>query len=52
MLAALQTQPAVLSFAHEQTENDLPNIGYATVYPLAIIAKVLIAQLLLTILLR
>jgi putative transport protein len=50
MLAALQTQPAVLSFAHDQSENDLPNIGYATVYPLAIIAKVLLAQLLLTIL--
>lgn len=50
MLAALQTQPAVLSFAHDQTENDLPNIGYATVYPLAIIAKVMLAQLLLTIL--
>jgi putative transport protein len=52
MLAALQTQPAVLSFACEQAENDLPNIGYATVYPLAIIAKVLIAQLLLIVLLR
>jgi len=50
MLAALQTQPAVLSFAHDQSDNDLPNIGYATVYPMAIIAKVLLAQLLLTIL--
>jgi putative transport protein len=47
MLAALQTQPAVLSFAAEQADNDLPNIGYATVYPLAFIAKVLIAQVLL-----
>jgi putative transport protein len=52
MLAALQTQPALLSFAHEQTDNELPNIGYATVYPIAIIGKILLAQLLLILLMR
>jgi putative transport protein len=52
MLAALQTQPALLSFAHEQADNDLPNIGYATVYPIAIIGKILLAQLLLILLMR
>jgi putative transport protein len=46
MLAALQTNPAVLSFATEQTDNDLPNIGYATVYPVAMITKIVLAQLL------
>ena len=51
-LAALQTQPALLSFAHEQTDNELPNIGYATVYPIAIIGKILLAQLLLILLMR
>ena len=51
MLAGLQTQPAVLGFGLEQTRNDLPNIGYATVYPVAMIAKILFAQLLLTLLL-
>ena len=29
LLAGLQTQPAVLRFALEQTNNDLPNLGYA-----------------------
>ena len=47
MLAALQTQPALLAYSQEQTRNDLPNIGYATVYPLAMIVKILVAQLLL-----
>jgi putative transport protein len=47
MLAGLQTQPAVLGYALEQTGNDLPNVGYATVYPVAIITKILLAQLLL-----
>lgn len=44
MLAGLQTQPAVLAFALEQTRNDAPNIGYTTVYPMAMIAKILLAQ--------
>ncbi|NTV62567.1 MAG: transporter [Oscillochloris sp.] len=49
MLAGLQTQPAVLGFASEQAGNDLPNVGYAMVYPTATIGKILAAQLLLTI---
>ncbi|MFQ3664062.1 MAG: aspartate:alanine exchanger family transporter [Chloroflexaceae bacterium] len=44
LLAGMQTQPAVLAFAAEQTRNDMPNIGYATVYPLATIAKIILAQ--------
>jgi len=51
MLAAVQTQPATLGFALEQTGNELPNVGYATVYPAAMVAKIVIAQLLLTLLL-
>jgi putative transport protein len=47
MLAGLQTQPAVLAFALEQTKNDAPNIGYTTVYPMAMITKILLAQALL-----
>ena len=49
MLAGLQTQPAVLGFALEQTKDESPNVGYATVYPVAMIAKVLIGQILLAI---
>lgn len=47
MLAGTQTQPALLGFAAEQARSDLPNIGYATVYPVATIAKIVAAQLLL-----
>ncbi len=49
VLAGLQTQPAVLGFALEQSKNELPNIGYATVYPIAMVIKILLAQLLLVI---
>jgi putative transport protein len=47
IVSGLHTQPAVLAFASEQTENDLPTIGYATVFPVATIAKILLAQILL-----
>ena len=42
-----QTQPAVLALAVERSENDLPNVGYATVFPIAMIAKIVLAQLVL-----
>jgi putative transport protein len=48
-LAGLQTQPAVLGFALEQAQDETPNVGYATVYPVAMIAKVLLGQLLLAV---
>lgn len=47
MLAGIQTQPAALAFAVERTRNPLPDAGYAAVYPVATMAKILLAQLLL-----
>lgn len=46
-LSGIQTQPAVLAFAVEKTQNDLPNVGYTTVYPVATVAKIVLCQLLL-----
>lgn len=46
ILAAVQTQPAVLGFAVEQARNDLPNLTYARAYPLALIGKIVLAQVL------
>jgi putative transport protein len=47
VLSGLQTQPAVLAFSLEQAQDETPNVGYATVYPVATIAKVVFGQLLL-----
>jgi putative transport protein len=44
IVGGLVTQPAVLAFATEQTGDDLPSVGYATVYPVATITKILLAQ--------
>ena len=51
ILAGMHTQPAVLAFANEQAENELPNLGYAMVFPVAMIMKILLAQIILAILL-
>ena len=47
MMAGIHTQPAVLGYALERTRNDAPNVGYASVYPAATLAKILLAQLIL-----
>jgi len=47
MLAGIQTQPAVLAYALEKTGRDSPNVGYASVFPIAMVSKILLAQLLL-----
>lgn len=46
VLGGSQTQPAILAFANGRTNND-PRValGYALVYPVAMIGKILIAQL-------
>jgi putative transport protein len=51
VLAGVQTQSAVLGFALEQTGNDLPTLGYSTAYPVATVAKILVGQMILSIML-
>ncbi len=47
LLAGTQTQPAVLAFANERSNHDLRvGVGYALAYPAAMIAKIIIAQVL------
>jgi putative transport protein len=47
VVAGMQTQPAVLAFAVEQEGNETPNTGYVTVIPVAMVAKILLAQVVL-----
>jgi putative transport protein len=50
MIAGIHTQPAALTFACERTRSEAPNIGYTAVFPLATIAKIVLAQLLVMVL--
>ncbi len=47
MVSALGTQPAALGFSLQQADNELPNLGYALIFPIATITKIIVAQLLL-----
>jgi putative transport protein len=49
VVSGIHTQPAALAFATDRSRNDLPRLGYASVFPIATVAKIVIAQLLLSI---
>ena len=51
-LCACMTNPPGLGAANAQTETDLPAISYASLYPVALIFKILMAQGLVEILVR
>jgi len=46
LISGVQTQPACLAFAATQAKSETPNIAYAAVYPVATIAKIILAQIL------
>ena len=45
-VAGLQTQPACLAFASNLTKSENTYVAYASIYPAAMIAKIILAQLL------
>jgi putative transport protein len=49
-LCATMTNPPGLGAANAQTETDLPSLSYASVYPTALIFKILLAQILVEVL--
>ncbi|MBK9924397.1 MAG: hypothetical protein IPP66_03815 [Anaerolineales bacterium] len=51
-LTASMTNPPALASANSQTETDLPSIAYASTYPVALILKILLVQMLIEVLRR
>jgi len=50
MMSGVQTQPACLAYVDERSSGSEHTLWYSTVYPLAMIAKILLAQLLVALL--
>lgn len=50
MVAAMHTQPAILGHAAEQAGDESPSIGWSLVYPISMISKIVLAQLVFTML--
>jgi putative transport protein len=46
LASGLQTQPACLAFASNLTKSENTSVAYASIYPAAMIAKIILAQLL------
>lgn len=46
VVAGVETQPAVLAFAGEQTNDERVSTSYALVFPVAMLVKIVLAQLL------
>jgi putative transport protein len=51
MLSGMHTQPACLAYANQLAKNELPNMWYATVYPASMVTKILLAQVIVSMLL-
>ena len=52
IVSAISTQPAALAYANQQAQNEQPNLYYTSVYPAATVAKIILAQVLVTALWR
>ena len=50
LLGMVSNQPAILDFAQNRTNNSIPQIGFSMIFPIALIAKIAIAQLLFIVL--
>lgn len=50
LMGMVSNQPAILDFAASRTKNRIPVFGYAMMFPLALIMKIVIAQVLFLVL--
>ena len=49
VLAGGNTNPPALAYANDRTASDTPSVGYATVYPLAMLVRIISIQILMMI---
>ena len=50
LLSGCMTNPPALNAASAQTHTDLPTVSYASIFPVVLIFKILLAQLLVEVL--
>ena len=46
LMSGIQTQPACLAYANDHATSNAPDVWYASVYPVSMISKIVLAQLL------
>lgn len=50
LMGMVANQPAILDFATDRTQNRIPMVGYAMMFPIALISKIIISQVMFVIL--
>ena len=50
LMGMVSNQPAILDFATSRSNNKIPEYGYAMIFPIALISKIIIAQILFLVL--
>lgn len=46
IISGIQTQPACIAYVNGEVKNSVPNYGYSLVFPIAMITKILLVQIL------
>jgi putative transport protein len=47
LLAGATTDPPALAYSTATANNDIPSVGYSTVYPLSMFLRIITAQILI-----
>ena len=50
LMGIVSNQPAILDFAMTRSNNRIPEFGFTMIFPVALIAKIVIAQILFLVL--
>ena len=45
MMSGIQTQPACLAYVNDHAASDAANVWYASAYPVSMVSKIILAQL-------
>ncbi len=48
IVSGMQTQPACIAYANGEVKNSVPNYGYSLVFPISMITKIILVQLIYT----
>ncbi len=49
ILSGVQTQPACIAYVNEEIKNSVPNYGYSMVFPISMITKIILVQIIFSV---
>ena len=49
IISGMQTQPACIAYVNGEIKNSVPNFGYSLVFPVSMITKIILVQIIFNI---